>query len=88
MARSTATAVVSQGPINRSGGMFVFEGPYARQYSTHWTIGRMFQALFIVAMMFVGFLAYGEFRYRFSPSAYWNVSPVEHILREVQAFSR
>ncbi len=85
MSRSTATAVKSSGPISRSEGMFVFEGRYARAYSTHWTIGRMFYALFLLALMAIGFFGYAEYRYRFAPSAYFNGSPVEIFMAE---FSR
>lgn len=88
MTKSSATAVKSSGPMQVSHGMLVFEGPYARAYATHWTIGRALKAIFFVFLMLVAFLAYAEYRFHFSPSAFWNVSPTAFILREMQAPSR
>lgn len=83
MPRSTATAAKTV--PSTSHGMFVFEGPYARQYGSHWTPGRVLKALGFIGLGIVGFLAYGEYRFHYAPSAYWNVSPTAHIM---QAFSR
>lgn len=88
MSRSTATAVVSQGPAtwdNAKGSvpvpiMYITDkNGVVRGYNTHWTPDRLVKAIALVLVMFAGFVAYGEYRYRFAPSDYWNASLAEGI---------
>ncbi len=85
----TARGIPSSGPLTylNDNSVWQIEGNQLRHYNDAYDLPRIWNmikvAVVLFPALFVAFLAYTEFRYRFTPDSFWNASFTGALVQEI-----